>query len=426
VRALVILYCYPPLLVPAAICYMKLMTGLSENGVEVEIVTITPDSFQSPGGPVVMDIALAAAAPAGVVNHEVHSPERSLWLKAVKHLDGRRRLTYRWLEPKKREWTWPALRYLLRQDLGRFDVVMTCSQPHTNHVLGLELQKRTSLPWIAYFSDPWTDSPYYRYRPGPVHAYNRTLEDRILAQADLVLFTCEEMKRMVMDNHPALDAARAGVLPHAFIDTWYGSPAPKASREGAFLLLQTGSFYGPRTPLPVVESMQRVAQKTPLAGRLRLDSYGQMADEHQRAIVRADLRDVFVAHGLVPYLESLALMKAHDALLLVDAPLTTTRESVFLPSKLVDYLGSRQPVIAVTPERGATARVVKGTGGIVCPLESPRKLDEVLLEIVETGRLDHTPKSAAIEHYEHRTVGASLARMMQMVITPSTAPHAET
>ena len=32
---------------------------------------------------------------------------------------------YRWLEPKKREWTYPAMRWLKQQDLGRFDVLLT-------------------------------------------------------------------------------------------------------------------------------------------------------------------------------------------------------------------------------------------------------------------------------------------------------------
>ena len=44
-RVLAVLYCYPPLLVPAAMCYAKLMAGLSESEIDVEILTISPDSF---------------------------------------------------------------------------------------------------------------------------------------------------------------------------------------------------------------------------------------------------------------------------------------------------------------------------------------------------------------------------------------------
>ena len=44
-RILAVLYCYPPLLVPASICYLKLILGLRSQGVDVHILTITPDSF---------------------------------------------------------------------------------------------------------------------------------------------------------------------------------------------------------------------------------------------------------------------------------------------------------------------------------------------------------------------------------------------
>jgi len=105
-----------------------------------------------------------------------------------------------------------------------------------------------------------------------------------------------------------------------------------------------------------------------------------MEPEYRELIARSGLADVLNVHGYVPYLKTLSMMKSYDALLLVDAPLTTASESVFLPSKLIDYLGSGTPILAVTPSHGATARVVRETGGAVCPLETPQALDDFFLE----------------------------------------------
>ena len=414
-RILAVLYCYPPLLVPAAMCYLKLMASLIENDVEVEILTIAPDSFDSPGL-FPLDETLSAVLPSQIKNHVVWSPENSFLIQTIKRMDPSRRFSYRWLEPKKREWLGPALRHLETLDLGRFDLLLTCSQPHANHLFGLELRKRTKLPWVAYFSDPWTENPYTKFASDRIRAHHRRFEDEVLRSADLVLYTCEEMRRLVADNHPALDEDRSGILPHSFVPEWYGSERQQRLETPAIQLLHTESFYGPRTPLPLIDALRRVAQQVPLEGALRIDSYGRMDDRYRRLIADRGLDDVFAVHGFVAYLESLALMKGCDALLLIDASLTTTAESVFLPSKLIDYLGSHAPVIAVTPATGATARVVEETGGVVIPIERPEELDRLLMGMISDGEIPGAPRAEAISKYEYREVGRSLVGRLRALL----------
>lgn len=426
-RVLAVLYCYPPLLVPASICYLKLVAGLRAAGVDVEIVTIRPDSFQAPGA-IPLDASLEAVVPGGVVNHAVRSPERSPWLKLAKRLDATRRFTYRWLEPKKREWIGPALRHLRAQDLGRFDVLLTCSQPHANHLLGLALQEETGLPWVAYFSDPWTDNPYAWFPVDAVREHHRRLEDEVLRRADRVLYTCDEMRDLVLSRHDALEASRTGVLPHAFVEAWYETakpPEPEGPSAG-LRLLQTGSFYGPRSILPFVEALATVGASRELRGALRVDSYGGMPPEQRQAIAERGLGDVFHVGGFLPYLQTLALMRTSDALLLVDAPLTSTEESVFLPSKLVDYLGSGKPVFALTPERGTTARVLEECGGRICPVDDPQRAAAMLAEGLDDAFETHRPRPDAVAPYDHREVGRALRGQLETVASKRSAAEGAT
>ena len=413
-RVLAILYCYPPLLVPASICYLKVVAALRARGVDVEILTITPDSFDSPGR-IPLDPSLSTVIPDGVAHHSVRSPETRFLVKAIKRLDRRRRFTYRWLEPKKREWLGPARRFLATQDLDRFDVVLSCSQPHANHLLGQEIAREAGLPWVAYFSDPWTDSPYQTFGSDAVRAFHLELEDSIHRDADRVLFTCEEMREMVVGRHAALSNEKTGVLPHAFVSDWYPPREPRGE-GGVFRILQTGSFYGPRTPEPLIEALLAIGSPHELVGRVKIESYGGMDPRHRQRIVAEGLEEVFVTHGFIPYLETLQLMRSHDALILIDAPLTSTDESVFLPSKLVDYLGSGTPVIAVTPEHGATARVVREAGGRICALERPAELQGVLADIIRGGGVETSPLAEGIAPFELRAVGSSLVDTLQAAI----------
>ena len=412
-RVLAVLYCYPPLLVPASICYAKLVLALRRQGVEVEIVTITEDSFDSPG-PIPLDPGLLEVVPEDVVAHRVRSRETSWPVRVAKRLDRARRFTYPWLEPKKREWIGPALAHLERLDLGGFDAVLTCSQPHANHLLGLELQRRTGLPWVAYLSDPWTDNPYASFGTDRVRSHNRALEDEVYARADRVLFTCPEMLEHVLERHDALDPAKTGSLPHAWVPEWYGHA--RVEVDGAATarveVLQTGSFYGPRTPLPLVEALEDLRSRRSLEGELRIDSYGGMDPRHAELVRSKGLAEVFRVRGFIPYLQTLTLMPRYRALLLVDAPVTERAESIFLPSKLVDYVGAGVPIIAATPERGATARVVRDVGGVICPLERPQALREALEELLTGEGVQAERREEAAAAYHVDRIGTDLARVL--------------
>jgi len=415
-RVLAILYCYPPLLVPAAICYLKLVLGLRQKGVDVEILTITPESFSAPGGVVLRDTELARVAPADVVEHRFTSPETSLAVRALKRFDRRRRVVYRWLEPKKREWLWPAARFLRRQDLRRFDVILSCSQPHANHLLGMDLQRRTGLPWVAYFSDPWSDNPYAMFASENAARHNRKLEDRVLASADRVLFTSDEMRKLVLARHPVLEERKTGVLPHAFVPEWYGPETQLAGNGKHVRMLHTGHFYGPRTPAPLFEALARLRARKDLAHELVLTSYGTMPDEHIERARKLGLEQTLRLEATVPYLESLALMRAHDILLLVDAKLSHWSESVFLPSKLVDYLGAGKPVVAITPREGASARVVRETGGTVCDIEDPAGIDRALAAIVTAPAAVERPCATAVQEYALSHVAGRFVGMLDDLI----------
>jgi hypothetical protein len=72
-----------------------------------------------------------------------------------------------------------------------------------------------------------------------------------------------------------------------------------------------------------------------------------------------------VFRGRTPYVESLEAAVTADLLLLIDAP---AEHSVFLPSKIVDYLMLKRPILGLTPASGASAEVLRSQGH---PIVSP-------------------------------------------------------
>lgn len=411
-KILTILYSYPPLLYPATMCYVKLLAGLKANGFDLDVLAIDPDSFYFPGGKS-LDPTLQELVPDGVREHRIWSWESHPVVNALRENRLTRQLLYKFFEPRKREWTFPALRYLQRLDSASYDVILTCSQPHCNHLLGLRLKQLTGKPWIAYFSDPWTDNVYASYASSKVFKYNLTLEQSVISQADRLFFTSPEILDLVMEKYPATLREKCGVLPHCFIPAWYkeNRALDTPALNDKVKVIHTGHFYGPRTPLPLFRALARLQREGDLRDRIEFLMYGNMAPEHADFICREGLAGVVSVRETIPYLKSLAAMKLADALLLLDAPLTNKKQSVFLPSKLVDYLGSGRPILGITPPAGASARVLRETGNQVCDIADEESICRAITALVQ--RQLAVPDTVATAAYDYCSVGRVLAEALQ-------------
>ncbi|HET9233201.1 MAG TPA: hypothetical protein VFP10_03590, partial [Candidatus Eisenbacteria bacterium] len=217
--------------------------------------------------------------------------------------------------------------------------------------------------------------------------------------ADRVLYTSPEMERLAREEFPEVLRGKTGVVPHGFVPDWYDLTSLSPSPAGPLRVLHTGHFYGPRTPRPLLRALERL-NGDHLEDRLVFSFYGSFPEADRNALRGTPLERAFQIHGTVPYLESLAHMRQHDMLLLVDAPLRDQSESVFLPSKLVDYLGSGKPVMAISPMEGATARVVRQVGGYLCDVGDVDGIRQCLAEVLN-GRSLRTPDPSRAAEYHY-------------------------
>lgn len=404
-NVLMIAYTFPPLLFPATMCYVKLAKGLCEHGHKVTVLAVDPDTFDFPGN-WIRDDSISMLIPESVSVHYIKSFENNKLIKFVKHYRLLYELFSFLLEPRKIEWTFAARRYVsmhIRPD--HIDVILTCSQPHCNHLLGLYLKNMMKKPWVAYFSDPWTDNIYAAYDSRRIFRHHLALEKKVLNQADSVYFTSPETQNLVMAKYPEDMRQKTGVMSHSFVPEWYGCVVEKvrARTERRIRFVQTGHFYGLRTPRPFFEALVRLQSAFSLAECFEFVFFGDMQEENCRFIEDHGLVDVVVLRGTVPYIETLRAMKDADFLLLIDAPCSSLGESVFLPSKLIDYLGSHTPIVGLTPLQGASARVLRETGNIVCDISDVTAIMETLVGILD-GTVRVTQDVKMISHYNYLEV----------------------
>jgi hypothetical protein len=253
-----------------------------------------------------------------------------------------------------------AVEALLRDERYRPDVLVTFGSPMSDHLIGLDLKRRLGVPWVAHFSDPWADNPFLGY-DRLTRQYNRGLEARVLREADRLVFTTDETVELFVSKHGPAVAAKSRVLPHAFAPELF--PAPSARDASGLVVRYLGDFYGRRSPAPLFGALRRLLEAEPatLAG-VRFELVGAKGEGQLEAAGLGSLPEgLVVARPSVKYVESLRLMSEADGLLVIDAP---AELSVFLPSKLIDYVGAARPVFGITPP-GAAAGLIRRLGGWV-------------------------------------------------------------
>lgn len=240
--------------------------------------------------------------------------------------------------------------------------LISWSQWHSIHLVAESLNRNAArgIPWVARMSDPWVDNPFVSYGR-LTGALNRRWERAVIERAQAVLFTSEETRQLVMSKYPAPFASRTRVVPHSFDPDLYPPAAPPS---GPTTVRYIGTLYGARRADPLVAGIERLArQRSHVLDDVRFEFFGRIPPTHQTSSPEAAV----VYRPAVDYRSSLALMQSAHLLLVIDAP---GRRSVFLPSKLIDYVGSGRPVLGITPP-GPAARLIRELGGWVADPSEP-------------------------------------------------------
>jgi len=122
--------------------------------------------------------------------------------------------------------------------------------------------------------------------------------------------------------------------------------------------------------------------------------------------------------------DSIALQRQSDVLLLLQ-PFNRPSFATNIPAKLFEYMGRRRPILAVVPDPGPAAEIVRdhGLGVVVDALDETGMLDRLEALVASVTRTPVLPSPPA-QYSAHRTT-ADYARVLARVVSRGT-PTAET
>jgi len=382
-RLLAVSWEMPPMYGPRASQVSATLGELAARGWAPTIVCLAPRR----GGPHWPD-GTPAHTPPGVELVRVASPEEWLAWRAVARVAP----IVRMFPDEKRVWV-PRAVAAARREAARhtFSGVITFAQPWSDHLVGLRLRQAERLPWVAHFSDPWVDSPHAGGADWH-RRMSRDLERAVIEQADAVVFVTSETADLVMRKYPDAWRRKVAVVTHGY-DPRTVDRSGEGRRPGPLRLVYTGRVYrGLRTPSALLRALASLHRQRSLAGTIELVFMGPSVDIFRRNAAALGVEGLVRFEPRRPKDEAARVAADADVLLVVDAP--SAAPSVFLPSKLVDYLAFRKPILGLTPTPGASASLLARLGFPVVAPDDEHAIATTLAALVErwrAGTLDVPP-----------------------------------
>ncbi len=304
------------------------------------------------------------------------------------------------------QWLYPAVKAVCKtQRQVASSAIITFAQPWVDHLVGLELKHKIGLPWLAHFSDPWVDNLYYAGVAEKTLVAWRKMEKDVVRQADAVIFTNEYARDLVMRKYPAEWKKKTWIVPHGYDPQLSVMIASGSARGQRLRLVYTGALYKERSIKSLLEALVILERTSSGHGEIELVVAGPSDDIFPQMVSQMGLNGIVTFLGRLPYIASLRVASEADVLLVIEAP--NADPNPFLPSKVVDYLMFRKPILALTPLQGATADLMRE---LECPVVAPDDANAIadmigsLIQSWRAGRLRVSPR------YEEVTVRYDVRR----------------
>ncbi|MCB5287989.1 MAG: glycosyl transferase [Candidatus Cloacimonetes bacterium] len=225
-----------------------------------------------------------------------------------------------------------------------FDAIITTGPPQSTHLIGLSLSKRLGMKWFADFRDPFSQIHYLKLNPPSrlSMAVYKYLEKKVISSADLNLVVSGAIAEALPEGRKLV--IHNGYDPQDFAGIEY-TPAEQMR------IKYIGQFT----------QGQDIGLISALCSALNrpysLSLIGSKIGAKEEAQLRMIASDRLIVKPFVPHAEAVREMVQSELLLLIVNDYEGNRG--MLTTKLFEYLASRTPILCLSADDTAAARIIQ-------------------------------------------------------------------
>ena len=147
-------------------------------------------------------------------------------------------------------WVRPSVRFLSDYLKDHpVDVIVTTGPPQSVHLIGQRLARKTGLPWIPDFRDPWTKMYYLKHLGMTRCTWKRLyrMEQSVLDDATKVL----TVTPIVQEEYQARTKTPVAMITNGFDPVDFSAPGPRDGLS-AIQTRQQNRYTLPATGVPIM------------------------------------------------------------------------------------------------------------------------------------------------------------------------------
>ena len=302
-----------------------------------------------------------------------------------------------------------------------YDVILSIAHMTWTHVVARSLKRRSGLPWIAFFSDPWsnhTAAPVSAVR----RAVERVLELRTYRGADAIVFTNPNLQEWMLGpfRHGDSLAAKSVSIPYFFDEALYPPPAGRNGSSKIVLRHIGTTPPGGYTEAFLAGLRWFVDRHPETASRLVVEFHGRARPNIPPMATQLGLDPYVDFQGHCSYPESLGLMRDTDHLLFLGLPADTLAGlgNATLHLKFCDYIGAGRPIFALADAGSPADDALSGTR-CLCSAQDAASIGAALVRFLADPDL---PAAGVRDAFSRDRVVVRWTQLMEAVMNGSPIP----
>lgn len=311
----------------------------------------------------------------------------------------------------------------------KVDAIWSTFPIATAHGIGMEVAKRSGLPWVAEFRDPMWQHDW------PTEAVAnrvwRNMEKEIVAAADRLVFVAPSAINMYTERFQGLSRSKLALLENGYDEEVFKRaqadlPASTTAQSRPVTLLHSGIIYrSERDPTQFFAAIAALKGRGTISAsslQIVLRATGPDAD-FRPDLQRLDIADIVKIEPSIDYMQALREMMTVDGLIILQASNCNAQ----IPAKLYEYIRADRPVLALTDPIGDTAATLDRMGaGLIARLDSQPEIEAALPMFIEQIRNGTSRRASqqTIASYSRRTVAGQLAALLEGVVQQASGARA--